>query len=107
MRPTPAPSTPLIEPVRTGSGRHARVYDEEIHPPIGQRSADMLAAAVVPGPRGSVLEVGCAWGGVAVGVAHRLGREARIVAVDASAALLDLARARIVAEEQAGRRVFF
>jgi ubiquinone/menaquinone biosynthesis C-methylase UbiE len=54
-----------------------------------------------------VLEVGCAAGAVTAQIAHRLDAESRVVAVDASPALLELARARVRDQEHVGRRVFF
>jgi len=93
--------------VRTGRERSARAFDEEVYPLFGQRFADMLLASLPPGPRTSVLEVGCASGTLTAELAHRLGKDARIVAVDGSPALIELARSRVVAEEHAGRRVFF
>jgi ubiquinone/menaquinone biosynthesis C-methylase UbiE len=92
---------------RKQQDRAARLYDEEIHPLFGQRFADMLLAAADIKPRSAVLEVGCAAGAITAQIAHRLDAESRVVAVDASASLLELARARVRDQEHAGRRVFF
>ena len=67
----------------------------------------MLLAAADIQPHSAVLEVGCAAGAVTAQIAHRLDAESRVVAVDASAALLELARARVRDQEHVGRRVFF
>jgi ubiquinone/menaquinone biosynthesis C-methylase UbiE len=85
----------------------ARIYDEQIHPLLGQRLGDMLLAAAHIRPRTSVLELGSATGALTVQIAHRLDAESRVVALEGSSALLELARTRVRSEEQVGRRVFF
>jgi ubiquinone/menaquinone biosynthesis C-methylase UbiE len=112
------PASPKV-PVTTGTAfaaapvrrkqqdKAARLYDEEIHPLFGQRFADMLLAAADIPPKSAILEIGCAAGAITAQIAHRLDAESRIVAVDASVALLELARARVRDQEHAGRRVFF
>jgi ubiquinone/menaquinone biosynthesis C-methylase UbiE len=92
---------------RKQQDKAARLYDEEIHPLFGQRFADMLLAAADIRPQSAVLEIGCAAGAITAQIAHRLDAESRIVAVDSSPALLELARARVRDQEHAGRRVFF
>jgi ubiquinone/menaquinone biosynthesis C-methylase UbiE len=92
---------------RKQQDRAARLYDEEIHPLFGQRFGEMLLAAADIPPRSAILEIGCAAGAVTAQIAHRLDAESRVVAVDASAALLELARARVRDQEHVGRRVFF
>jgi ubiquinone/menaquinone biosynthesis C-methylase UbiE len=92
---------------RKQQDRAARLYDEEIHPLFGHRFAEMLLAAADIRPKSAVLEVGCAAGAVTAQIAHRLDAESRVVAVDASAALLELARARVRDQEHIGRRCFF
>jgi SAM-dependent methyltransferase len=67
----------------------------------------MLLAAADIRPKSAVLELGCAAGNITAQIAHRLDAESRVVAVDASPALLELARARVRDQEHAGRRVFF
>ncbi len=107
MRSLPPPSSTGLKPVRSSSDRLARVYDEEIHPLVGQRFADMTLSALRPGPRAAVLEIGCASGAMTAELVRRVDRHTRIVALDASTALVELARARVITEEHAGRRVFF
>lgn len=58
------------------------------------------------GPRPMVLELGCAAGAITAELAHRLPADGRLVALDASSALLSRARDRL-GEEHCGRRVFF
>jgi ubiquinone/menaquinone biosynthesis C-methylase UbiE len=67
----------------------------------------MLLAAAHIQPKSAVLEMGCAGGTLTAQIAPRLDGESRIVAVDASPALLDLARSRLTADQPLGRRAFF
>lgn len=92
---------------RKQQDRAARLYDEEIHPLFGARFADMLLEAADIRPKSAVLEIGCAAGAVTAQIAHRLDADSRVVAVDASAPLLELARARVRDQEHIGRRCFF
>jgi ubiquinone/menaquinone biosynthesis C-methylase UbiE len=92
---------------RARQERLARIYDEQIHPLLDQRLAEMLLAAADLRPHASVLEVGCAAGALTAQLAHRLDGESRLVAVDGSNALLELARARVRRNDSLGRRVFF
>jgi ubiquinone/menaquinone biosynthesis C-methylase UbiE len=92
---------------RAKQERLARVYDEHIHPLVGQRLADLAMAATVIRPRSSVLEVACAAGALTAQIAHKLDGDGRVVAIDHRPALLELARGRVRALENVGRRVFF
>jgi SAM-dependent methyltransferase len=92
---------------RKQQDRAARLYDEEIHPLFGARFAELLLEAAQIQAKSAVLEVGCAAGAVTAQIAHRLDAESRVVAVDGSAALLELARARVRDQEHVGRRCFF
>jgi SAM-dependent methyltransferase len=92
---------------RKQQDKAARLYDEEIHPLFGQRFADMLLSAAEIPAKAAVLEIGCAAGAITAQIAHRLDADSRVVAVDASPALIELARARVRDQEHAGRRVFF
>jgi ubiquinone/menaquinone biosynthesis C-methylase UbiE len=67
----------------------------------------MLLAAADIRPGSAVLELGCASGALTVQIAHRQDAASRVVALEGSAALLELARARVRAERYIGRRVFF
>jgi ubiquinone/menaquinone biosynthesis C-methylase UbiE len=92
---------------RARQERFARLYDEEIHPLIGQRLGDLALAAADIRPRAAVLEVGCAAGALTVKIAERLDAAGRVVALEGSTALLELARARVRAAAAVGRRAFF
>jgi len=94
-------------PVQRRPDRLARVFDQEVYPLFGQRLGEMLLRGTPLRPRASVLEIGCAAGALTGEITHRLGPEGRVVALDASAALLDLARARVRDQEPVGRRAFF
>jgi ubiquinone/menaquinone biosynthesis C-methylase UbiE len=74
---------------------------------VGQRLAEMMLAAAHIRPHSSVLELGCAAGALTVQIARRLDGESRVVALEGSSPLLELARGRVRAEAQLGRRVFF
>jgi ubiquinone/menaquinone biosynthesis C-methylase UbiE len=91
---------------RAKQERLARIYDEQIHPLLGQRLAEMLLAAARIRRRTSVLELGCATGALTMQIAHRLDDESRVVALEGSNALLELARAR-ARDDSVGRRAFF
>jgi SAM-dependent methyltransferase len=99
MRATSSPS-----PGR--SQRLARLYDEEIYPLYARRFGDLLLRPMVLAARSSILEVGCASGALTADLVRALDGHSRVIALDASSTLLDLARARI-GDEHAGRRVFF
>jgi ubiquinone/menaquinone biosynthesis C-methylase UbiE len=87
--------------------RLARVYDAEVYPLLGQRFGDMVLTAVPARPDAVILEIGCASGVLTAELMHKFGGDARLVAVDGSPALLELARSRVSREEQGGRRVAF
>jgi SAM-dependent methyltransferase len=100
-------AAPPTRPSRGRQDRLARLYDDEVYPLFGQRFAEMLLAAADIRPHTAILEVGCAAGAITAEIAHRLDAESRIVALDGSTALLELARARVRDREHVGRRVFF
>lgn len=62
-------------------------------PPYPAELFAILAGLMAPGPR-TVLDLGCGTGDIALGLAARADRPERIDAVDASAAMLRVARAR-------------
>jgi ubiquinone/menaquinone biosynthesis C-methylase UbiE len=110
-KPLASPGTAFAAaPLRASKGkldRLARVYDEQVHPLIGQRLDDMLLGTADIRPRSAVLQVGCTGGLATVQIARRLDGESRVVALDPSPAMLDIARGRLRGEETLARRVFF
>ncbi len=101
------PISPLPQPTRPSPERLARIFEEEVYPLVGGRLGEMLLAAAELKPKSQVLEIGCSTGNVTVELAHRLDSDSRIVAMDGSSALLDIARTKVNEQEHAGRRVFF
>lgn len=99
-------STPT-RPIRARQDRLARTFDEESYPLFAQRFGEMLLAGAELPPRSAILEVGCAAGAITAEIVHHLDADSRVVGLEASTALLDLARARVRDQEHAGRRVFF
>jgi ubiquinone/menaquinone biosynthesis C-methylase UbiE len=93
--------------VRNRQDLLARSFDEEVYPLVGQRMDEMLLRAVRIPPRGSILQVGCSTGAATATIAERLDADGRVVALDPSAALIELARARVRQQQPLGRRIFF
>jgi ubiquinone/menaquinone biosynthesis C-methylase UbiE len=110
-KPLASPGTAFAAaPLRVSKGkleRLARLYDEQVHPLVGQRLDDMLLAVADVRPRSAVLELGCSGGLATLAIARRLDGESRVVALDGSPALLDIARTRLRGEEALAGRVFF
>ena len=69
----------------------AAVYDTDIWPLVPERAAEMILRALPRRPATVVFEAGCATGGLSLAVAERLDDASRILAVDGSPALIDLA----------------
>ena len=84
------------KPAHLGPAYAAQFEDESVarsyaaRPPYPAEVFEILDGLQAPGPR-SVLDLGCGTGDVALGL---LGRAARIVGVDRSAAMLRVARGR-------------
>jgi ubiquinone/menaquinone biosynthesis C-methylase UbiE len=83
----------------------ARIYDDEILPIWSQRFGRMILRGLEIPPKAMVLDVGCATGYPALEIARRMDEQSRLVAIDASSSLLDVARRK--AADLAGRRIFF
>jgi ubiquinone/menaquinone biosynthesis C-methylase UbiE len=83
----------------------ARVYDEEILPVWSQRFGRMLLRDLELPERCQILDLACATGYPAVEIIRRMGTGSRFIAIDASSALLDVARRKV--EEMGVRGVFF
>jgi ubiquinone/menaquinone biosynthesis C-methylase UbiE len=85
--------------------RLARVYDEEILPVWSHRFGRMLLRDLELPERCQILDLACATGYPAVEVIRRMGAGSRFIAIDASSALLDVARRKV--EEMGAKGVFF
>ncbi len=83
----------------------ARIYDQEILPIWSQRFGRMMLRELQLPPKAMVLDVACGTGYPSLEVMRRLDDQSRIIAIDPSAPLLDVARRK--AGEASGRRIFF
>jgi ubiquinone/menaquinone biosynthesis C-methylase UbiE len=86
----------------------ARIYDQEIAPSWGARFARLLVRDLVVPARGQVLDVGCGTGNPTLDILHRMPEGSRLIAIDESSAMLDVARKKIAQlGPLAGKSVFF
>ena len=83
----------------------AKVYDEEILPIWSQRFGRMMMHHLDLPPKAQVLDVCCGTGYPALELIKKMDAEGRIIAIDASPAMLDVAREK--AGELSGKRIFF
>jgi ubiquinone/menaquinone biosynthesis C-methylase UbiE len=84
--------------------RIARIYDDEILPVWSQRFGRLLLRDLDLPERSQVLDVACRTGYPAVELVRRLGG-GRLIAIEASSAMLDVARRKM--QEMGVRGVFF
>jgi ubiquinone/menaquinone biosynthesis C-methylase UbiE len=94
--------------VRPRAVRHeklARIYDDEILPVWSERFGRMLLRELVLPPRCQVLDVACGTGYPAVEIVRRMGEGSRLIALDASSAMLDVARRKV--QDMGAKGVFF
>jgi len=86
----------------------ARIYDDEIAPVWGSRFGKMILRNLRVPERGQVLEISCGTGWPTVEILRRMGDGARLIAIDASSAMLDVARKKVQALGPLGKKgVFF
>ncbi|HTR53289.1 MAG TPA: class I SAM-dependent methyltransferase [Kofleriaceae bacterium] len=86
----------------------ARIYDEEIAPVWGTRFGKMLLRNLSVPERGQVLDVSCGTGYPTVEILRRMSEGSRLIAIDASSAMLDVARRKIAELGPLGKKgVFF
>jgi len=83
----------------------ARIYDAEVLPVWAQRFGRMLLRDLVIPEKGMVLDVGCGTGYPAVDILRKMPDGGRLIAIDESSAMLDVARKKI--EELGYKGVFF
>lgn len=83
----------------------AKVYDEEILPIWAQRFGRMMLHHLELPPKANVLDVCCGTGYPALEVLRKMDSEGRIIAIDGSPAMLDVARTK--AGDLSGKRIFF
>jgi ubiquinone/menaquinone biosynthesis C-methylase UbiE len=86
----------------------ARIYDAEILPVWGTRFGKMLLRNLSVPERGQVLDISCGTGYPTVEILRRMSEGSRIIAIDASSAMLDVARRKIADLGPLGKKgVFF
>lgn len=86
----------------------ARIYDDEIAPVWGTRFGKMILRNLRVPERGQVLEISCGTGWPTVEILRRMGDGSRLIAIDASSAMLDVARKKVQALGPLGKKgVFF
>ncbi len=83
----------------------ARIYDAEILPVWSERFGRMLLRGLEFPAKGQVLDVACGTGYPAMEILRRTSEGCRLIAIDASSAMLDVARKKV---QETGRKgVFF
>jgi ubiquinone/menaquinone biosynthesis C-methylase UbiE len=85
--------------------RLARRYDEDIHSPWAARFARLMFRGLAIPPRALVLDVACRTGASALEMLSRMDEAGRVIAIDPSEAMLDVARRK--ARDLSGKRVIF
>ena len=86
----------------------ARIYDEEIAPVWGTRFGKMLLRNLTVPDRGQVLDVSCGTGWPTIEILRRMTDGSRLIAIDASSAMLDVARRKVADLGPLGKKgVFF
>ncbi|MGE0399100.1 MAG: class I SAM-dependent methyltransferase [Kofleriaceae bacterium] len=86
----------------------ARIYDDEIAPVWGTRFGKMLLRNLAVPDRGQVLDVSCGTGYPTIEILRRMNEGSRLIAIDASSAMLDVARRKVADLGPLGKKgVFF
>ena len=86
----------------------ARIYDEEIAPVWGTRFGKMLLRNLAVPDRGQVLDIACGTGYPTIEILRRMNEGSRLIAIDASSAMLDVARRKVTELGPLGKKgVFF
>jgi ubiquinone/menaquinone biosynthesis C-methylase UbiE len=86
----------------------ARIYDDEIAPVWGTRFGKMLLRNLAVPQKGQVLDVSCGTGYPTIEILRRMSEGSRLIAIDASSAMLDVARRKVADLGPLGKKgVFF
>src|SRR5690242_12042021 len=85
----------------------ARIYDDEIAPVWGSRFGKMLLRNLAVPQKGQVLDISCGTGYPTVEILRRMSDGSRLIAIDASSAMLDVARRKVADLGTLAKRVFF
>jgi SAM-dependent methyltransferase len=71
--------------------KFAAVYDAEVWPLVPERAAELILRQLPRSPTATVLDLGSATGKLALAIADRLDGDSRVLGIDASPALVELA----------------
>jgi ubiquinone/menaquinone biosynthesis C-methylase UbiE len=86
----------------------ARIYDEEIAPVWGTRFGKMLLRNLAVPDKSQVLDISCGTGYPTIEILRRMREGSRLIAIDASSAMLDVARRKVADLGPLGKKgVFF
>jgi len=86
----------------------AQIYDEEIAPVWGARFGKMLLRNLSVPQKGQVLDISCGTGYPTIEILRRMSEGSRLIAIDASSAMLDVARRKVADLGPLGKKgVFF
>jgi len=86
----------------------ARIYDDEIAPVWGTRFGKMILRNLAVPERGQVLDISCGTGFPTIEILRRMHEGSRLIAIDASSAMLDVARRKVAELGPLGKKgVFF
>ena len=86
----------------------AQIYDAEIAPVWGTRFGKMLLRNLSVPQKGQVLDISCGTGYPTVEILRRMSEGSRLIAIDASSAMLDVARRKVANLGPLGKKgVFF
>ena len=86
----------------------ARIYDDEIAPVWGAKFGKMILRNLSVPAKGQVLDISCGTGYPTVEILRRMSEGSRLIAIDASSAMLDVARRKIADLGPLGKKgVFF
>jgi ubiquinone/menaquinone biosynthesis C-methylase UbiE len=86
----------------------AQIYDDEVAPVWGTRFGKMLLRNLSVPQKGQVLDISCGTGYPTVEILRRMTDGSRLIAIDASSAMLDVARRKVADLGPLGKKgVFF
>jgi ubiquinone/menaquinone biosynthesis C-methylase UbiE len=86
----------------------ARIYDDEIAPVWGTRFGKLLLRNLAVPEKGQVLDISCGTGYPTIEILRRMREGSRLIAIDASSAMLDVARRKVADMGPLGKKgVFF
>jgi ubiquinone/menaquinone biosynthesis C-methylase UbiE len=85
----------------------ARIYDDEIAPVWGTRFGRMILRNLSVPERGQVLDISCGTGWPTIEILRRMTDGSRLIAIDASSAMLDVARRKVADMGPLKKGVYF